>query len=95
MLNSNVFNTHRFLESIKQNHPNDYQLQFFPVRHPLHSKRHEIVQAPYYYKKHIHDNELNTQEHVYILEMATVCGLEQLSIEERNPFETTTYPLGK
>ncbi|KAG2387267.1 hypothetical protein C9374_001599 [Naegleria lovaniensis] len=83
-----------FLESIKQNHPNDYQLEFFPVRHPLHSRRHELVPAPYYYKKHIHDNELNTQEHIYVLEMATVCGLEQLRTEERNPFETTTYPLG-
>ena len=99
------------METIKQsyyneNNQDEYTLHYFNVPHPLKSRMKELVNGPYQYKKvFIHNSsshhntttpyEKSIVEHLYVLEMATVCGLEQLKIEERNAFETSTYPLGE
>ncbi|KAL9644681.1 hypothetical protein ABK040_012335 [Willaertia magna] len=62
--------------------------KYFQTLHPLKQKFNEIINVPYGYKE-------ENGNHIYIIEMATCCGLELIkNINERNPFHTTTYGLG-
>ena len=68
----------------------NFQVEHFTVKHPLRTRRNQTISAPFVYTKHVNEEI----KHVYIVEMATVCGLESIEISERNPFHTTTYELG-
>ncbi|EFC42071.1 predicted protein [Naegleria gruberi] len=75
-----------FLEAIKKDQEGNYQLDHVQVRRPV--RNSDLMITVPYFRKQVENNFL------YVLEMATVCGLELLKMEERNPFNTSTFGLG-